>query len=277
MKPFIPDPCNEGWDQMIPQENGRYCSRCSKTVIDFTRQTEAEIASYLETHAGKRICGRFRSDQLGRSQVIEISYREVGKLSYIRFFALALLIAFGSTLFSCRDRSGSNTLPRIMITEDTILLGDLQAPTDSGESTMGKRKDSVVKKEDQPVLPPANDFLAGEVALPVSVTGAVGTGNDTPATTFVMPQFSHKTYDLYQYIQRYLQHPQADSLLEGKVIARFTVQLNGKIGDIEILRSLRSDYDQAVIRLLENMSGWKYPEAYSGKPAKVVLPFKFSH
>lgn len=58
----IPRPCHEDWLAMTPNEQGRYCGQCEKTVVDFTSWAPAEIIFYLKMNAGA--CGRFRTDQL---------------------------------------------------------------------------------------------------------------------------------------------------------------------------------------------------------------------
>ena len=46
MKITIPTPCHENWNEMTPNEMGRHCTVCSKTVKDFTDQayTDALVA-----------------------------------------------------------------------------------------------------------------------------------------------------------------------------------------------------------------------------------------
>lgn len=39
----IPDPCNQNWNQMLPNEKGRYCDTCKLTVVDFTKMSNEEI------------------------------------------------------------------------------------------------------------------------------------------------------------------------------------------------------------------------------------------
>jgi len=50
----IPDPCQQQWNGMEPQENGRYCGSCQQTVIDFTNASEQEIIDYFAANAGKK-------------------------------------------------------------------------------------------------------------------------------------------------------------------------------------------------------------------------------
>ncbi|MDJ0364245.1 carboxypeptidase-like regulatory domain-containing protein [Hymenobacter sp. H14-R3] len=64
----IAQPCPEGWGPMVPATAGRHCAACQKTVVDFTRKTDAEILAYLASAPGNT-CGRLRPDQLNRSLV----------------------------------------------------------------------------------------------------------------------------------------------------------------------------------------------------------------
>ena len=66
----IPEPCNEDWNKMTPQEQGRFCGKCAKTIIDYSYQSDRAIAKVLKENNGQ-ICGRFRSDQLQRDLVLE--------------------------------------------------------------------------------------------------------------------------------------------------------------------------------------------------------------
>ncbi|MBP2615145.1 hypothetical protein [Chryseobacterium jejuense] len=63
MKITIPKPCHENWDNMSPDEKGKFCSVCSKTVHDFTSFSDEELISSFNFN--NDICGRFREDQLG--------------------------------------------------------------------------------------------------------------------------------------------------------------------------------------------------------------------
>lgn len=62
---IISQPCTESWASMTPTGAGRHCVACAKTVVDFTRKTDAEILAYLAQTAGNG-CGRLRADQLAR-------------------------------------------------------------------------------------------------------------------------------------------------------------------------------------------------------------------
>ena len=60
----IPKPCSENWYAMTPEEKGRFCTTCNKTVYDFTNSSDREIMQTYTNH--KKLCGRFLITQLDR-------------------------------------------------------------------------------------------------------------------------------------------------------------------------------------------------------------------
>lgn len=74
MQIHIPQPCSESWDQMAPRANGRYCSACEKTVVDFTRMSDAELIAFFQKSADHSTCGRLRSDQMDRPLIQPVVY-----------------------------------------------------------------------------------------------------------------------------------------------------------------------------------------------------------
>jgi len=70
----IEEPCHEDWTQMLPEAKGRFCSSCSKTVVDFSSMSDFSIVSYLEGKKNESVCGRFRPDQMEKSYVLAKSH-----------------------------------------------------------------------------------------------------------------------------------------------------------------------------------------------------------
>ena len=46
---YIPKPCHEDWNTMTPTQQGKFCSACSKEVIDFSLMSDNQILIYLIT------------------------------------------------------------------------------------------------------------------------------------------------------------------------------------------------------------------------------------
>ncbi|MBM7420818.1 MULTISPECIES: TonB-dependent receptor plug domain-containing protein [Chryseobacterium] len=67
MKIILPKPCHEKWESMTQQEEGRLCAVCSKTVRDFTNNSDDEILDYFSDHSSQNICGNFYESQLNRN------------------------------------------------------------------------------------------------------------------------------------------------------------------------------------------------------------------
>lgn len=62
----IQNPCDESWNDMIPERTGRFCGSCQKTVVDFTHMSDFSIVNYMESHKSEKVCGRFTKPQLDR-------------------------------------------------------------------------------------------------------------------------------------------------------------------------------------------------------------------
>jgi hypothetical protein len=105
MKIQIPEPCHENWGAMTPNEQGRFCGSCQKTVVDFTNFSAEDIQKYFTKHYGQKVCGRFKQQQLN-SIDIQIPSVIFNQIPASRKFALALLLVFGTTLFSCTHNQG---------------------------------------------------------------------------------------------------------------------------------------------------------------------------
>lgn len=59
----VPQPCPQDWQGMQPDEKGRYCLSCRKSVVDFTTMTDQEVYLHLAQSSGN-VCGRLRPAQL---------------------------------------------------------------------------------------------------------------------------------------------------------------------------------------------------------------------
>ncbi len=104
----IPEPCHEDWNQMSPREKGKFCSSCSKTVIDFTKMNTVEIQDFIHQNKQKNICGHFKQIQLDSINLHVPSKVLEQNLNFHKLFLLALLITMGTTLFNCTNKNGNS-------------------------------------------------------------------------------------------------------------------------------------------------------------------------
>lgn len=77
MKPkiVIPKPCDENWNSMTPDEKGRFCAVCQKSVYDFTQIGEREIVKIIRSERSG-VCGRFNnSTVLPKNKFQKIAYQ----------------------------------------------------------------------------------------------------------------------------------------------------------------------------------------------------------
>jgi hypothetical protein len=66
----IPQACHEEWNAMIPNETGRHCNSCQKTVVDFTAMSDNQIINFLQRNKASGGCGIFYEDQLNKQILI---------------------------------------------------------------------------------------------------------------------------------------------------------------------------------------------------------------
>jgi hypothetical protein len=102
----IPKPCQENWNDMIPEEKGRFCDSCSKTVIDFTKLNTYQIQEFINENKSNRICGHFKQSQLDSINFRIPSQVLVKRQNFGSIFLLALLITMGTSLMNCTNKNG---------------------------------------------------------------------------------------------------------------------------------------------------------------------------
>ena len=109
----------------------------------------------------------------------------------------------------------------------------------------------------------------------VVVTG-MGVASDHPSFKFAEPQGGRKAFQ--NYLEKQLQYPKQalDNRIEGKVTVQFTVEINGQLGDFEILKGIGYGCDDEVIRLIKQGPAWE-PTKKGNQPVtdKVKVRLKF--
>ena len=158
----------------------------------------------------------------------------------------------------------------------------------------------VATKPAQPaVAPPAVDGPVAQGDTNLDGTGGLSTtpglskgGNDTAANSAaptvskpfayveVMPEFMGGDAAMMKYLQRHLKYPtQAlKAGVEGRVYVAFTVNPDGAISDVEVLKGLGYGTDEEASRVIGQMPNWKPGyQNHRAVPVRYNLPITFHY
>ncbi len=94
----LTQPCAENWDNMTPNNMGRHCAACNKTVTDYSLMRDSELLKILKNQPGTNTCGSFLPHQLHRP-LVDNRYKHsfVGILAQRASAILLLLQSLGAT------------------------------------------------------------------------------------------------------------------------------------------------------------------------------------
>lgn len=158
-------PCNVGWEQMTPEEKGKHCSLCSKTVVDFTQMNKEKIQSELNIYfqKGQSVCGYFAADDVDEI-VVEVPMQLFSqKMNFSKRFALALLVVMGTSLISCTNNKGEKEkIKEVIITEKVRGIDTLSTEIDS----LNTSQDSIIVELGEAV-PVPQDIVYTTPPIPI--------------------------------------------------------------------------------------------------------------
>ncbi|HEY0031206.1 MAG TPA: energy transducer TonB [Bacteroidia bacterium] len=274
----VPDPCHESWQNMLPQQNGRYCGSCQKVVVDFTNKTNQEILDYINANSGKKMCGTFKKQQL--PQIPPPPHHEKS----IRFLA-ALLLVFGMTLFSCNsvvfgDKESVEEIKSEKCYQTTGIM-IIEPDTVPASDKIVSQIQPVTGVIAAPELVITEPYITGDMVLPDEEehdTIKVRKEDIVLGIVDQMPEFKEGGQSLQQYIQLNLKFPNTalEEDIKGTVYVTFVVKKDGSINDVKLLRGIHPDCDAEALRVIRNMPDWK-PGKNKGELANVQvnIPIKF--
>jgi hypothetical protein len=146
----IAEPCHENWQNMTPQEQGRFCGSCRKTVVDFTMMSDQEVLNYF-LKADHNICGRFANDQLNK----DLKITEKKKRFSWAYIWNILIATFLITKADAQVK-GKPEKPVEVINEDRQIMGVVAYAHRGGVKKTGipvEMKGRVLdEKNNQPVM-----------------------------------------------------------------------------------------------------------------------------
>lgn len=164
----IPKPCFEGWENMTPNEMGRFCNACAKTVVDFSVMSDEAVQQYIIDNYGQKMCGRFKIAQLQRI-VIDLPQNIFHiQLPFWKKFLVAFLIIFGSTFFSI-----DTTIAGVSYNTSTTFYSRLQGEPVIKKQTKNRTKKKRKRKQSWVYIPTTrldiHDIVLGGFGMPMDI------------------------------------------------------------------------------------------------------------
>jgi len=77
---------------MIPNENGRYCTVCQKTIHDYTQLSNKELVDRLEQNT--KVCARFKQSQLNTNLMAQKNNRTTKTVLFLSFISSIFISPF---------------------------------------------------------------------------------------------------------------------------------------------------------------------------------------
>ncbi len=232
LKITIPEPCHENWDEMTPKDNGRFCLSCSKTVVDFASMLPEEVQHFFIQNQNKRICGRFKNEQLD-SVIVQIPKQVLHtQTNYYKMFLLALFLTMGTTLFSCQDKDGNKKkIDKVEVIED--VAPEQHATTGIILTPLPKLK--------------AEDSQSGTEEPQSGNYGIVYNANDLDVAA--VPKKGIKKFNS-NFSKNLI------TAKQGEISVLFVIEGDGSLSNFNILENTTSASEKDIIGVLEKTPKW---------------------
>lgn len=135
----IPQPCHERWADMQPNEQGRFCANCQKTVVDYTTLSDRELVKLLAKGSEAR-CGRFYNEQLNRPL---LASNPVTTSVWRQWFGLLTLGLFGWQTTRGQHNQTNSPLRPASVQQASVKV-DFAVSTIPVRTTVGSETKSVI-------------------------------------------------------------------------------------------------------------------------------------
>lgn len=209
-------PCLINPAEFAPHPQGNFCGQCQRVVHDFSQSTtpRADLAAAHAAALDGRVCGRFAAAQVQAAP--SLSRRQ-------RWFvvALVLVVAQGLTAREALAQVQAGTGGPI-----SVAMPSISQLTDST---------------------PTPDSIVADAATDAS-------GKIYGVIVEKMPSFrGGGSREVVQYVQQHIAWPRNKGkmiLTQGRVFVSFTVGVDGRVGDVKIVKSLHPRFDAEVLRVV---------------------------
>lgn len=171
LKLTIDTPCHENWQAMHPNEQGRFCNACAKTVVDFTSMSDDELLKWFQKPSDQKVCGRMFTGQLDRV----ITPQPKPKRWALKYAAAAMLfLSTQSQSATAQSKPKKTVKPHASYRP--MVVGEIAV------RPMEPRKIHIVDNDLQPV-PGASVIFSGGSGLQADSAGIFALRNNADSIT----------------------------------------------------------------------------------------------
>ena len=271
----VPEPCHEDWNSMTPDQSGRFCNSCSKSVVDFTKMLPQTVQEFFITNTDENICGRFRSNQLNTITIQIPTQVLFSQVNFHKIFLLALFVCMGTTLFSCKQEDGvKQKIEKVEVVKDstkmnaTILGMNLpsknldtvqEIPTVSSTPKQTKKIKSIkiTKKNsiDEPIIVGKPMREETKIEEEIYMGGIAICAN---------PEFKGGMEGFKNYIKTNFKFSNKVTIENDTIQASFVINRDGILTAAELLKATDNEMGKQLIQLLKKSNKWN-PGNQNGK------------
>lgn len=151
----VPKPCHQNWQNMLPEEKGRFCTACKTKVYDFTKSSNEEIQKIYDQENGN-ICGKFDDTQVLQFTKFQNVVLRVERFTQNHFSKSGILVSAVSLLMGISgctkkiekqsvDSYGSSDSSNIVkdASESNFVLGEPVAPGEDSAQIGGHQNTDI--------------------------------------------------------------------------------------------------------------------------------------
>lgn len=246
----IPTPCHEDWEKMTPEEKGRHCEKCAKTVFDVTQWSDEKVFDEYNKN-GQSLCIRVPEDRLTST-----TSNRTWKYYVVAFLASLWFMVKKTFVNATPDKApddvatSKDTLHN-MVVHGTILDSLQGAPMTSTEITLlhGDQElyNTVSDNEGKFNFSYGNDTLTkgDTLTLKISHLGYEIVRKDfTPKDTIQADIFMKESHVCLN--EMVITRDRGTRIIQGDMVTGIAV-FPPHPGEIKIYRKLLDDYDTKTI------------------------------
>ncbi len=268
------------WDEMIINDNARYCNFCSKNVMNFAEMDNNSIIRFILQNKDKDVCGRVKNGIMNFSheEIIAVIDKELMKNKKTNYGFYLLLVATLSFI-SCNN---TNSIPKSVLLDKQPLIKEKE------DSLHCKTETNKIKKDKsntnyQADLDKGIKSTKGGLQISPTIKTSVNMPFDEVIsqnynnldTNFIhtniaiLPMYRGGIDKLYEFIEANLVYPkwEKNQKIEGRVIVDFIVEKDGTINNPRILRvpDKSKNLGNESLRLINLMPKWIPGENFNKK------------